>query len=245
VKNVYKVGVVGIAAALTLSACDGDQVKMGAAATFRNDRITESSLDNTVVNWQREWRDTTRQNGDAGATQLQRELSRFPTAPPRNAISELVSIRVWDQAARDAGFHVTSGEVQTFIPRLEQAAASNQQIQPFLPARGVLDTLTLASGLPIANAEDFAREHLIETAFQNRIISSLEASGQITQNSDPQTAENMIRGEMSSLYSRAAKQLKVEVNPRYGAFDPTVLGVGPITTNLSKPDPALNGAPQP
>ena len=210
------IGVLGLA--LAASACGG-QVKMGAAATFDNGRISTAALDDDVQAWTKEFTATP----VAGQVRQQVEQSQGnsapwdSTSPSRSTLQRLVDLKVWDEAAVEQGITVTDTEVDRVIQ--DNGGANWLKVFP------------LALGLPQSKARAYAREVAIQRAI-------LTNSGQPLTAQITQAQYNLL----TSAYAKAITALNVKVNPRYGSRFPLLSDAGRVTYHLSKPDPGLSGA---
>ena len=209
---------VAVAAALlaggTLTACR--PVKVGAAATVGDQRITISQLESVVDDWQREFA----KNPDAG--QLQQQLQQQgqqvpfdPDSPVRSTLYQLVEMRVWDQVAREKGVAVGRGQVDEMIARNG--------------GDRVIHANLLAGSLPVRYSRDFVRSGLIVRAVAQQAGATVDAQAPV----DQQQQQEALR-RLQEAYLHAAKTLKIKINPRYGSFDPRQGGMTPAIHTLSK-----------
>lgn len=207
-------GALAVAAALT--ACG--PVKMGAAATVGDDRVTTSQLDRTVAQWQDEFA----KNPRAGLLQQQAQqqgqrVPYDPDSPHRSALYQLLDFKVWDEVARQQGVTVTQGDIDRLLGSLggqSNVAAS-----------------VLASDLPVRYTPDLARVAVVQRELLQRYGLTPNAQGQI----DPGTQQRAAR-QLQAAYTAAASKLKITINPRFGAFDPQQLTepLRPVVYRLSK-----------
>jgi hypothetical protein len=210
------IGAVGLA--LAVSACGG-QVKMGAAATYDDGRISTASLDDAVSSWNKEFTKTP----SAGLARQQTEQAQSgavpwdSTNPSRSTLQQLLNIKVWDEVAVQQGITITDTEVDKTVQ--DNGGARFLQIVP------------LAVGLPESKARDYAREVAIQKAV-------LTNSGEVVGAQLTQQQYNLL----ATAYSNAIKALKIKVNPRYGNSFPLLSTSGQVTYSLSKADPGLSGA---
>ncbi|GGV14715.1 hypothetical protein GCM10010182_39230 [Actinomadura cremea] len=229
-KSVRGVPAVALAAVLTagaLAGCDAAP-KAGTAALVDGDRITVRTLGDTVQDWwgqlQRDpaaaqiWaRDAAGRGAGSGGAP-----GAVPTEPGeedmRGTLNLLVSFRIADEAAERAGVTVSGGRTAEVVELLERRAGA--------------ETVTLASGLPRERSADFARF----MAVQDALMRHYGADGV------PQSPANMQATQrFLNLLVETAGALDVEVNPRYGTFDPQRVAIGPVANELSSPG---TGSPQ-
>ncbi|HEY7484463.1 MAG TPA: SurA N-terminal domain-containing protein [Streptosporangiaceae bacterium] len=205
-----------VAVGALLAACG--PVKMGAAATVGDDRVTTSELDSTVAQWQDEFA----KNPRAGLLQQQAQqqgqrVPYDPDSPHRSALYQLLDFKVWDEVARQQGVTVSQGEVDRLLAGLggqSNVAAS-----------------VLANDIPVRFTPDLARVAVIQQQLLQRYGLVPNAQGQV----DP-TAQQRAAQQLRQAYSAAAGKLKITVNPRFGAFDPAQMTepLRPVAYGLSK-----------
>jgi hypothetical protein len=218
------VGALVVSTALT--ACGGP-VKAGAAATFGGGRITTASLDQTAVDWKKQYdknpaADQTRQSIEAQATG---GSSIDANSPPRNALTQLIDFRIWDEVAHQQNVTVTATQVDALI------AASGGQAK--------LDTLTLAVGLPSKYSRDYVRSYDIRKTVQQAILRDAGVTSQSTSNS-PEVLQ--AQKAYVIIYLRAIKALNMKINPRYGKFNLATMALGKVEYSLSRTETGLTGA---
>ena len=206
--------VAAVAACGALTACG--PVKMGAAATIGDQRIATSRLDSVVADWRAEFA----RNPDAGQLQqqLQQQGQRVPAdpaSPVRSALYQLIEFRVWDEVARGKGITITPSQV-------DQAISANG-------GERVINANLLAAGLPSRYGRDFVRSALIMRTAAQQAGATLDPQAQV----DPRQQQAALR-QLQQSYTGAAKTLDIKVNPRYGAYDPTQVGLAPVAYTLSK-----------
>ncbi|HXA58863.1 MAG TPA: hypothetical protein VNW94_06840 [Streptosporangiaceae bacterium] len=218
------VGALVVSTALT--ACGGP-VKAGAAATFGGGRITTASLDQTAIDWKKQYdknpaADQTRQSIAAQATG---GSSIDANSPPRNALTQLIDFRIWDEVARQQKVTVTPTQVDALI------AASGGQAK--------LDILTLAVGLPSNYSRDYARSFAIRQTVQRAI---LQASGVTSQSTSTSPEVQRAQKAYVLIYLGAVKALNMKINPRYGKFNLATMALGKVEYSLSRTETGLTGA---
>lgn len=198
-------------AAVSALAACGGQVKTGAAATFSSGPRITTASLNQLVD---DWSKqfATHPEADQIRQQIAAQQGGFDTSsPPKLALQQLVIFRIWDEAAHERSVDVTPGQVDEFIAKNGGQRA--------------LDLITLARGLPVSQSHSLARVGVIE----NLIAGNGGSTGQGDQ------------AAVTEAVTQAARTLKIELNPRYGSFDPAK-GFLPVKYTLSTPDSGLNGA---
>ncbi|WP_432188235.1 SurA N-terminal domain-containing protein [Streptomyces sp. Tue6028] len=178
-----------VAAAPLLTACGGD-AHPGAAAVVGGQRITVAQLESRV----NEVRDAQRAATQDDA-QYEQAVAKTGSLT-RDTLHSMVLDRVLDRAAKNAGVTVTRKDTQQMRTALEQQAGGAK----------ALETAWLQQyGVAPQRLEDSLRTE-IEA---QKLASALGA--------DMNTAEG--KAAFWKAMSAASKQLDVDLNPRYGAWD--------------------------
>lgn len=213
-----KTAVGALAAGLVLTACGGP-VKMGAAATVDDRRISTAQLDSTVAQWQEEFARTPRAAMLQQQAQQQNQRIPFdPDSPKRSALHQLIDFRIWDEVARQQRVTVTQGQIDRFLAGLGGPA----NVAPSV----------LANDVPLSHTNDLVRAALIQRGLLQRYGVRPDPQGQI----DPATQQRAIQ-QLEAAYTAAAKRLNISVNPRFGRFDPQRVTLNPVAYGLSKTEP--------
>ncbi|RSN70670.1 MULTISPECIES: hypothetical protein [Actinomadura] len=222
-KSLRRVPAAALAAVLAagaLAGCDAAP-KAGTAALVDGDRITVRTLGDTVETW---WGQLRRDpaagqiwarsgNGAAQAGEPGTAPAEPGEADMRGALNLLVSFRIADEAAERAGVTVSGGRTAEIVDLLGRGGAS-------------AETITLANGLPRERTRDFARF----MAVQDALMRHFGADGV------PQSPANMQATQrFQALLVETAGAMDVEINPRYGSFDPQRVAIGPLSEELSTP----------
>lgn len=208
-----RVAVAAVVAAGALAGCGGSQ-KPGSAALVGDDRITVTKLSQTVRDWREQFRaDPAANELRAGAGNPVRQLAGDSESDLRGALTMMINFRVGREVAERAGVKVTEAQVDAAVRLLDQETNQKLQRPPGTPGGAV--STTLDSGLPRAYTRDLAR--LVAT----QIL--------VTQAGRP----------FVELFPAAAHGLDIEVNPRYGTYDPAKLELGPVRSRLSSPDSGI------
>lgn len=222
-----KVAVAAVLAAGALAACQ--PVKMGSAAIVGDDRITTSSLDQTVQDWSKQFKaspDANNERQRLGEQPLQGSELRIDSVSEsqmRAALTWLVTLQVSDEVAKEQNIAVTPAQIDQMITALggERRVAA----------------LTLAAGLPVSYSRDLVSFQIVRTTL-------LQRNGADPQNAQsPQNAQAQARS--AAVFLQAAKRLKITVNPRYGVYDPSQIAIGPVQLYLSGAETGTGQQPKP
>ncbi|RFS84688.1 hypothetical protein D0T12_14215 [Actinomadura spongiicola] len=208
-----KIVAAALVATVALTGC-GSSPKVGAAALVDDDRITVTTLSQTVRDWREQFR------ADPVANQLRAnpgdpapQLAGESDSDLRGALTLLINFRVAEEAAERAGVKVTGTQVDQAVALLDRDANRIMGRPPTV--RGGAESITLASGLPRRHTRDLAR--LVAT----------------------QMAVRQAGMRWAQLFRGTAGAMDIEVNPRYGGYDPREVGVGPVRYRLSSPDSGI------
>jgi hypothetical protein len=213
-----KLAVGALAAAAVLTACGGP-LKMGAAATIGDRRITIAQLDSTVARWQEEFARNPRAGMLQQQAQQQNQRIPFdPDSPKRSALYQLIDFRIWTEVARRQGIAVTQGQIDGFLASLGGRA----NVAPSV----------LANAVPLSHTDDLVRSALTQQVLLQRFGVRPDPQGQI----DPNTQQRALQ-QLEAAYIGATRQMKIVINPRYGTFDPQRVTLNPVAYGLSKTEP--------
>jgi hypothetical protein len=203
-----------LAAAAALTACG--PVKMGAAATVGDERITTAQLDSTVAQWHKEF-DKNRQAAlvQQVAEQRGQRLPFDPDSPHRSALYQLIGFKVWDEAAKEQGVTVSQGQIDRLLGGLGGQSGVSASV--------------LAADIPVRYTTDIARIVLIQQELLQRYGAAPNAQGQL----DPAAQQRALQ-QRDAVYSAAAQKLKITVSPRFGGFDARQVALNPVSYRLSK-----------
>lgn len=212
-----KAAVAVVLAAGALAGCGGSP-KVGTAALVGDDRITVTTLSQTVRDWRTQFR------ADPAANELRAnpanpapQLAGDSESDLQGALTLLINFKVAREVAEQAGVEVTGGDVDGAVEALDHG--------------GGAASITLASGLPRAHTRDLARLVATQAAVMrrfgadpnNRLSPATQRAGQ----------------QWNELFQRTAAGMHIKVNPRYGHYDPAKFEVGPIVYRLSSPDSGI------
>jgi hypothetical protein len=208
-------GAVGVGACAVLAACS--PVKVGSAAIVGNERITVSSLDTQVTNF----------NTAAApyGSQVQLTSAQVPAA----VLSWLIRFEIEDQMAASAGISVTEAQVQQGI------ASVNSQAQQAAAQNGLssAESVFLNAGISPQMVPALGKYQAQEVAFVE------QANGGKLPTT---TAENnTVTAKLNKAQCTTAKSLNIQVNPQFGRLDYSQYIVVPVTDTLSRPP----GVPSP
>ncbi|MEV5985735.1 SurA N-terminal domain-containing protein [Streptomyces sp. NPDC052051] len=178
-----------LAAAPLLTAC-GSTPHPGAAAVVGQDRITVAQLEGRVNEIR-----TAQRAAATDDVQYQQAVSRTSSLS-RDTLHSLVLDRVLDRAAHDAGVSVTRRDVQQLRTSLEQQAGS---------AKALHAAWLEQYGVAPARVDDSLRT----TVEAQKLAAALGA--------DMSTVEG--KDTFWKALGQASKDLRVDLNPRYGAWD--------------------------
>jgi hypothetical protein len=204
-RRVAALGAAGLGACAVLAACS--PVQVGAAAIVGSQRITVSSLDTQVSNWQTA--------AKPYASTIQLKSADAPAA----VLSWLVRFAVQDQVAAANGISVTQAQSQAGLSSLSAVAQQN----------GFSSTsqLLIANGVPPQLFPQVGQWDAQQTAY------GLKANG----GKEPATTteQNNVSAAVTKAQCTAAKSLNIQISPQFGRLDYTQLAVVPAPDTLSKP----------
>ncbi|TDC55424.1 hypothetical protein E1281_12505 [Actinomadura sp. KC345] len=212
-----KVAVAAVVAAGALAGCGGTQ-KPGTAALVGDDRITVTELSQTVRDWREQFRtDPAANELRAGPQNPAPQLAADSDSDVRGALTLLINFRVAAEVADEAGIEITGARVDETVGELNKEAGAA--------------SITLASGLPREQTRDLAR--LVATQ-----VAIMERFGADRMN--PMSPATQQAGQKwNELFRSTANGMEIEVNPRYGTYDPGKFQVGPVDHRLSNPDSGI------
>ncbi|TDB89588.1 hypothetical protein E1264_07755 [Actinomadura sp. KC216] len=209
-----------VIAAGALTGC-GASPKVGTAALVGDDRITVTTLSQTVRDWREQFRTDPRANElRANPGSPGQQLGGESESDLRGALTLMINFRVADEVAEKAGVTVTGAEVDGAVDSLNR--------------QGGAASITLASGLPRAHVRDLARLVATQRAVMQRFGADLR--------SELSPATQQAGQKWNELFRSTADGMDIEVNPRYGSYDPGQFEVGPVRFRLSSPDSGTRGA---
>lgn len=204
-RRVAALGAAGLGACAVLAACS--PVQVGAAAVVGSQRITASSLDTQVSNWQ------TAVKPYASSVQL------TTAEAPAAVLSWLVRFAVMDQVAASNGISVTSA----------QSAAGLSSLSAVASQHGFSGTsqLLIANGVPPQLFPQVGQWDAQQTAYALK-----ENGGKVPSSTAEQ---NAFSTAFTKAQCTAAKSLSIKVSPQFGRLDYTDFSVVPAANTLSQP----------
>jgi hypothetical protein len=192
---------------LVVAGC-GNSLQLGAAATTSQGRVTSASLTNHVANL------TTAYAADKrkGITP-----QRGVTQVPQQVLTWLLAFRIVDKLAQQHGISVTTAQVQTQLKALASTAAQNKVST---------DTyISAAGGVPPDLLPQIGRYFAILQKFESQLD-----GGKAPTATAGQTA---LQDRVDHAQCLAAKNLGIQVNPQYGAFNYATFSVVVVPSKLS------------
>jgi hypothetical protein len=184
-------------------------VQAGSAAIVGNQRITVSTLDTQVSNWQ------------ADAKPYGSAIQLTAAEAPAQVLSWMIRFSVMDQVSAANGISVSDA----------QAAAGLSNLNSQAPQYGFKNAteLLVASGVPKKLFPQVGRWNAQVMAYE------LKANG--GKQPTTQTEETSITNSVNKAECTAAKSLEIQVSPQFGRFDyaSATFGVVPAADTLSRP----------
>ena len=206
-----------LVAATALTACGGP-VKFGTAATVGDDRITTAQLDGTVSQWRKEFdRDRQAALVQQVAQQRGQQIPFDPESPHRSALFQLISLKIWEETAKEQGVSITQGQIDSLLGGLGGPSGVSASV--------------LASDIPVRYTTNIARVVLIQEDLLRKFGLAPGGQGQL----DPGVQQRAL-AQREAAYQAAAGRLHITVNPRFGSFDPERVILNPVTYRLSRPE---------
>ena len=200
-------GAAGLGACAVLAACG--PVQAGSAAIVGNQRITVSSLDTQVSNW------------EVAAKPYGNSLQVTAATAPAAVLSWLVRFEIMDQVAASNGISVTQAQSEAALSSLSalasQAGASSTSM------------LLIANGVPPQLFPQVGQWEAQQTAY------GLKANGGKEPSS---TAEqNAFTASVNKAQCTTADSLNIQISPQFGRLDYSMaaFSVVPAANTLSGP----------
>jgi hypothetical protein len=204
---VAALGAAGLGACAVLAACA--PVQAGSAAIVGNERITVSSLDTQVSNW------------EVAAKPYGNSLQVTTATAPAAVLSWLVRFEIMDQVAASNGISVTQAQSEAALSSLSavasQAGASSTSM------------LLIANGVPPQLFPQVGQWEAQQTAY------GLKANGGKEPTS---TAEqNAFTASVNKAQCTTADSLNIQISPQFGRLDyaSAMFNVVPAENTLSRP----------
>jgi hypothetical protein len=201
-------------AAAALTGCGGGSLKVGSAALVGDDRITVSTLNGAVRDWQREFR------ADPMANRLRADPGSFGQAAEplsetdlRRALHLMVRFRIAGEVARRHGIPVSEGRVDQTVGEMNQEGGAASVVR--------------AVGLPARYTRDVARLVAVEEDLGRRFGAT----------DDPRSPQSMAAApRVDAALTDTARRMRITINPRFGSFDTGRVTISPATARLSAPE---------
>jgi peptidyl-prolyl cis-trans isomerase SurA len=216
-RRVAALGAAGLGACAVLAACS--PVQVGAAAVVGNQRITQSSLDTQVANWQ------------TAAKPYGKSVTLTSAQAPQAVLSWLVRFAVMEQVATTNGLTVTKAQTAAGLNSLGSVASQDgySSLSELLVANGVAPQMFTQLGRWEAQEEAFAEKN---------------NGGKAPTTTAEQTAFEKAIG---TAQCKAAQTLDIKISPQYGRFDYATSSFSVVSASdtLSKPEPSGSASPSP
>jgi hypothetical protein len=206
-----------LAGGLAVAAC-GNTLKLGAAATTGQGRITSASLTNQVANLNAAYQADKRKG-----IKPQRAVAQMP----QQVLTWLLTFQIYDQLAVQHGIAVTPTQVQHQLTGLAaQAKQDKISTEAYVSAAGAVPPDLLPR---------IGRYFAILSAYEN----SLDGGKSPTASA----AQKALQAQLSHAQCLAAKNLDIKVNPQYGEFDYGTFAVVPAPSMLAAaPSPSASAS---
>ena len=208
-------GAAGLGACAVLAACA--PVQTGAAAVVGSQRITQTSLDRQVSNWQ------------AAAKTYGKSVTLTSAQAPQAVLSWLVRFAILDQVAATNGITVTKAQSAAGLSSLSSIASSN--------GYSSLSELLVANGVAPQMFDQVGRWEAQEAAFgvKNNGGKALTTTAE----------ETAFEKAIDAAQCKAATTLNIRVNPQYGRFDYATSSFSVVSASgtLSKPEGIPSASP--
>ncbi len=221
-RRLIKVSAAVVGLGLAVTACG--RVEMGAAAVYGNQRITIASLDTEVTNLSQ------------AAKQYPGVVNLTPTQETQETLSWLVRFQINEEIARQAGITISTGQEETGLALLYNAAKSEAESEGL--SNVTLNLIMAANGIPPNQSSELGRYQAIETQFIEKAN-----GGTIPTSSSAQAASTK---QFEHAQCVAAKALNILVNPQFGRMDYSTYLVVSAPVTVTRPEgpaaaPSLSG----
>jgi hypothetical protein len=158
--SVIKLTITVAAAVLALTACGGP-VKMGAAATLGDNRISDSTLNGAVSDWQDAYK--------ANPLPSQQLQLADPDSTDRSVLTRLISFQVSDRAAVDQNITVTPAQLDDVVTQVTRGGGAK-----------VFDMFAVSVGVPPQYSPELARLIVINNQLAGTATTQEEAQQKIS-----------------------------------------------------------------
>ena len=214
-RRLAALGAAGFGACALLAACS--PVKVGAAATVGNQRITVSALDTQVQNLQ------------TAAKPYGSEIQLPAAQMPNAVLSWLIRFQVQDQASAAAGITVTQAQIEAGVADINSQASSAASQEGVSSPEAVLINAGISPQMLPAVGQYQAQEIAYAEQVNGGKLPSTQAES------------NTVSAAITKSQCAAAKSLAIQVNPQFGRLDYSQLTVVATPDTLSR----LPGVPSP
>ena len=207
--RVAGIGAVAAAGAcVLLSACS--TVQVGAAAIVGNERITQSTLNTQVTNFQQ------------AASKYPGEIQLTGAAIPQTVLGWLIKFEIMDRAAGTAGISVSATQIQQGTADIEEQAAEAVSED----GGGSAPAILLSSGITPQMMNNLGKYEAQDIALATK------ANGGKLPSTTAQ--DNTVTAALTKSSCLAAKSLDIRVNPQFGRLNYTELTVVSTSDTLSR-----------
>lgn len=212
-----------LAGGLAVTAC-GNSLQLGAAATSDQGRITSATLTSEIANLKSAYQADARKK-----VKPQRPVAQAP----QQVLTWLLTFQVFDKLADLHGISVTPAQIQKQLAGL-QAQASQQRVS-------TATYVSAAGAVPPDLVPQIGRYFAILQAFENKIDGGKRPTSQ--------AGQQALQARITHAQCLAAKNINIQVNPQYGAFDYATFSVVTVPSKLaatsSGPSPSPSASAKP
>jgi hypothetical protein len=206
-----------LAGGLAVAAC-GNSLQLGAAATSAQGRITSATLTNEVANLK-----TAYQADKHKGISPQRPVAQAP----QQVLTWMLTFQVFDKLAQLHGITVSPAQIQHQLAGL-QAQAAQQKVSTEM-------YVSAAGAVPPNLLPQIGRYFAILQAFENRIDGGKQPTAQ--------AGQQALQARVTHAQCLAAKNIGIQVNPQYGAYDYGTFAVVPVPSKLAAAQSGASPAP--
>jgi hypothetical protein len=212
-----------LAGGLAVTACGS--LQLGAAAVTGQSRITSVALTDQVANLNAAYR----ADKDKGV-----KPQRARGQEPQQVLTWLLTFQIFDKLAAQHGINVTTAQVQHQLAGLQaQAAQEKVSTGTYVSAAGAV---------PPDLVPQIGRYFAILSAFESRLDGGKQPTAQ--------AGQTALQARVAHAQCLAAKDLSINVNPQYGAYDYSTFSVVPAQSKLAasssiSPSPSASASAKP
>jgi hypothetical protein len=208
-RRLIKASAIVIGAGLVVTGCSS--VKMGAAATMSNQRITIATLNTEVTNLSQ------------AVKQYPGTIQLSATQQTQMTLTWLVRFQINDELARQAGITVSTAQAQAALAQIYAEAKSAAAAQGLTNV--TLNLVLAANGIPPNMYAELGRYQAINNQFVKN------ANGGTL----PTSAQTAAVAQLQHAQCLAAKSLQILINPQFGRMDYTHYAVVSTPSPVSRP----------